>query len=580
VVDCWYDSGAMPFAQWGYPHAPGSKEQFAQAFPADFISEAIDQTRGWFYSLLAESTLLSDPEAQTETTKQFVARGNPQPYKVCVVLGHVCDEKGEKMAKSKGNYLDPTDILKEEGADALRWFFYSCNNPWTNSRFSRTAVREAQKEFLIKLWNVYSFFTIYANLDGFTPATCGKLDSCLVTSKRGAWTPLRGGLRGVSERCELDRWIMAELYRTVAEVRRRLDDYDIYDAAGALDAFAESLSNWFVRRSRERFWRSWKTPDRSAPEDLDKQEAYWTLYECLTTFAQAMAPFVPFMAEEIWQNLVRKPLGGRVPESVHLCAFPEADPKAADAELAAEMDLVRDMSSLGRAARAAARIKTRQPLSRAIVIMAAGEARGVIEKHEHVIRDELNVKKLESDVDASRYVTQSYELNFKLIGQRFRDKVPQLKEAVSKMAPAVTSVGAPQESLLVRLADGTGVTLAPEDYRTLLKAKEGFAAASGRHGVVILDTHLTEELREEGYARELVKLVNGFRGELKLRYEQRIKLAVKGGERMERTARKFEEYIRGETLAVELRTGEVPAGWKTCEAKVEGEQGTIALIEA
>jgi isoleucyl-tRNA synthetase len=363
-------------------------------------------------------------------------------------------------------------------------------------------------------------------------------------------------------------------------VRRRLDDYDIYDAAGALNAFAESLSNWYVRRSRERFWRSWKAPDRSAPEDLDKQEAYWTLYECLTTLAQAMAPFVPFTAEELWQNLARKPLGDRVPESVHLCVFPEADPKAADPGLADEMALVRDMSSLGRAARAAAKIKTRQPLARAVVIMAAGEDRGVIEKHEQVIRDELNVKKLEFDVDASKYVTQSYELNFKLIGQRVRDKVPQLKEAVSKMAPAVTSVGGPQASLLVRLADGTGVTLAPEEYKTLLKAKEGFAASSGRHGVVILDTHLTDELREEGFARELVKLVNGFRGDLNLKYEQRIKLAVKGGAKLEQIAGKFEEYIRGETLAVELRTGETPAGWRTCEAKVEGEAGTIALIEA
>ncbi len=561
VIDCWYDSGAMPFAQWGYPHAPGSKEKFNLAFPADFISEAIDQTRGWFYSLITESTLLRASFEKTSGVK----RDYPFPYKACLVLGHIGDEKGIKLAKSNPEHraakYDPNAILDEEGADALRWFFYSSTNPWANSRFSRPAVRETQKEFLIKLRNVFSFFTIYANIDGFDPNFIEELD--LIT------------------RTQLDKWIISELHQTIKEVRTRLDAYDIYGAATALNAFVDSLSNWHVRRSRERFWASWQCEEKNTPRDIEKWSAYWTLYECLIATAQLAAPFTPFMAEEIWQSLAREPLGEDVPESVHLCAYPEVDEKLIDLALASEFTLVREAASLGRASRSNAKLKTRQPLAKVVVILASAAQEETVRKHEAVLLDELNVKKIEVALNADQFVTYEVKPNFKAIGSKFRESVPLIKEALAKASAATLRAEiAAKGKAAVTLSNGKVVDLTTEEIEVSLKAKDGYAAASGKSVVVVLDTQLTPELLEEGIAREIVNRVNGWRSDLKLAYEQRIKLALTGSEKIEAVATKFADFIAKETLALEIKTGAIPAGWQTLEDKIDEEKIVLGMEKA
>ena len=562
VIDCWYDSGAMPFAQWGYPHAEGSHEKFEKMFPADFISEAIDQTRGWFYSLLTESTLL------------FNGARQPNPYKTCLVLGHVCDEKGEKMSKSKGNYIDPMLILREEGADALRWFFYSATNPWTSARFSRPNVREAQKEFLIKLRNVYSFFVIYANIDGFDP--CEGHDAA--DHDCDPYGFHRGG-QPLEKRAVLDRWVLSEVHQTTNMVRQRLDEYDVFGAAQHLSTLADSLSNWYVQRTRERYWRSWRSDDRTHPEDLDKLDAYWTLYESLVTMARLIAPFVPFTAEELWQNLVCKPLRERAEESVHLCAYPITDPHAVDRELADEVALVRDIVSLGRNVRAAQKKKVRLPLSRLILVLAAPAQRPVVQKHEATLAEALNVKTIEYARVADQYVTYELKPNLKLIGAKYRELVPAIKATLGRANAAHLKNKLATDGHCILNIEGQMVDLTAEEVEVSLMAKEGFAAAGSRSVVVVLDTTLTPELLEEGLARELVSRVQKLRGELDLNYEQRIQLAVKSSDKVQDIVRKFEAYIKGETLAAELVLGTTPDGWTTSveELKDEAESCVIAI---
>ncbi|MGD0091496.1 MAG: DUF5915 domain-containing protein, partial [Planctomycetota bacterium] len=570
---CWYDSGAMPFAQWGYPHAPGSKEQFAKAFPADFISEAIDQTRGWFYSLIAESTLLFSSTAgvppapaNAGETPAVHSRPYPHPYKTCLVLGHVCDEKGEKMSKSKGNFLDPNLILAEEGADALRWFFYSSTNPWTSIRFSRAAVRDAQKEFLIKLRNVYSFFVIYANIDGFEP--------------RGKFTQAFVAAGAAKQKCRtlLDDWILSEMHLTIGKVRDSLDGYDIYAAAQALNELVEALSNWYVRRSRERFWSSWQTEDYSSESDRQKLAACFTLHECLTTVAQLAAPFVPFMAEEMWRNLAVGVIDG-APESVHLCAYPEPREEWVNRELGAEIALVREVASLGRAARSGAKLKTRQPLAKVIVVTSETAQDDIIEKHEQVLLDELNVKAIEVAHQADQYVSYELKPNFKLIGAKHRELVPGIKAALEKAnATAMRAELEKDGKALLKLATDKAVWLESDEVRVTLKAKEGYAAASEHHIVVVLDTHLTQDLLDEGVARELVNRINGWRSDLNLKYEQHIKLALKGSPRLEAVARKFADYVSRETLADGQAVGQLPEGCQQLEIEVDGEKGTLGMM--
>ena len=609
VIDCWYDAGAVPFAQWGYPHQPGSKEKFSLAFPADFISEAIDQTRGWFYSLMMEAVLLRDSFARDGSSTQnskLKTQNSAVPFKTCLVVGHVCDEKGEKMSKSKGNYIDPMLIINEEGADALRWFFYSSTNPWTSARFSRPAVREAQKEFLIKLRNVYSFFTIYANIDGFWPFNPGQL----IPDENGA----------IEIYTLLDKWIMSELMQTIVDVRKSLDAYDIFAAAQSLNTFVESLSNWYVRRSRDRFWASWSwmtaskgasgdheklveylTASKSTARDHEKLGAYFTLYSCLMHFAKLAAPFVPFIAEELWQNLVRNPLKHAPfkgvhfkledlePESVHLCDYPVADESLIDRELSAEFALVREVASLGRAARSGSKLKTRQPLSKVVVILNDAKLDPIVRKHEQVLLDELNVKAIEIAHQADRYVNYELKPNFKAIGAKYRELVPQIKEALSKADAAqlrASLAASGKAVVLPPLLAGEGVRgrgaveLTTEEVEVTPKAKDGYAAASGRSVVVVLDTQLTPELLDEGVARELVNRVNGWRGDLKLAYEQRIHIALKGSAKLEAVASKFSAYICQETLAIDAKIGETPPGFETQEIEVDGEKAILALKRA
>jgi len=581
VIDCWYDSGAMPFAQWGYPHAPGSKEKFARAFPADFISEAIDQTRGWFYSLMAESVLLFGPPASSRPDSTPAI-----PYKTCLVLGHVCDEKGLKLSKSNKEHqspkYDPNSILNDEGADALRWFFYSSTNPWTNSRFSRPTVREAQKEFLIKLRNVYSFFVIYANIDGFEPSI---KNLAILSTWAEAFDENREQLReaGLDVRLTplLDRWINSELNLAIRSVRQCLDAYDIFGAATALSDFVESLSNWYVRRSRERFWSNWRSEDRSNAHDLQKLWGYVTLHGCLLTLSKLMAPFVPFMAEEIYQNLSGPNRGSKyfeLPESVHLCDYPEANEDVIDTELSREVSLVREAASLGRAARANSKLKTRQPLTKVVAILANAAQEAIIRKHEAVLLDELNVKTIEVALHADQFVSYELKPNFKAIGSKFRESVPLIKDALTKCNAAVLRAEiAANGKANLKLSNGQSVELSTDEVEVSLKAKEGYAAASGKSVVVVLDTHLTPELLDEGISRELVNRINGWRSELKLAYEQRIKIAITGNEKIDAVALKYSDFIAKETLALEIKTGAIPDGWARREEAIDEAKITLGM---
>jgi len=510
VVDCWFDSGCMPFAQWGHPHAEG--ERFGRAFPCDFISEAIDQTRGWFYTLMAVSTMLMDAPW-------------PHPYRTCLVLGHVCDEKGRKMSKSLGNYLDPQLILDENGADALRWYFYSTIPSWAPVRFFREGVASAQREFLLKLWNVYSFFVIYANIDGFDPAA-------------GA-----DGKRPAAERTLLDRWILSELALTAERVREHLDAYAIYPAARALYDFVDALSNWYVRRSRARFWGPGLTPD--------KLDAYWTLYECLTTLTRLAAPFVPFVTERLWANLVRGRLAD-APESVHLADFPEPDAAALDRELAGWMDLARSVASLGRAARARARVPTRQPLARAVVVLAHPELRRAVEPHADLIREELNVKDVEFRDEADEFVRYEVRPNFKVLGPKHGRRMPALKAALEAADAGAVRRAIEADSPFAVEADGARIDLTREELEVQLAAREGFSAADSPRAVVVLDVSVGPELRAEGLARELVHAVQNARKDGKLAYEARIATTVtaeaSAGAELLAAARKHAGHVAGETL--------------------------------
>ncbi|HVC95384.1 MAG TPA: isoleucine--tRNA ligase, partial [Pirellulales bacterium] len=393
VIDCWYDSGAMPFAQWGYPHQ--GREQFASQFPADFISEALDQTRGWFYSQLAISTLLFGG-GETAADAAAPKHEYPHPFRNCIVLGLMLGEDGQKMSKSKRNYREPNEIFDRYGADALRWYFFANQAPWTSIRYSEQAIKDSIPEFLLRLWNVYCFFVIYANIDGFDPGGLPAGD----LGQLGPDVLARGqGYRPLGERGELDRWIASELARTAAAVTERMDAYDNFAACGRITAFVDALSNWYVRRSRDRFW--------TGEQTADKRDAYWTLYECLLTTAKLIAPFVPFLAETLWQNLAVAATGGRALESVHFCDFPTGDAAEIDDALSEQMNVVREIVSLGRGARMTARLKVRQPLAKVEIVLVRAEHQPWLEAHAGLIREELNVKQVEFIPRADQYISHS-----------------------------------------------------------------------------------------------------------------------------------------------------------------------------
>jgi isoleucyl-tRNA synthetase len=596
VIDCWFDSGAMPFAQWGYPNQPRSDERFWAQFPADFISEAIDQTRGWFYSLLAISTLLyseddshaagatgilpvpdvalakrplhsdtAKPQA-ADIAKPQAAVPYPHPFRNCIVLGLMLGEDGQKMSKSKRNYREPREIFDRYGADALRWYFFANQPPWTSIRYSEQAIKETIPEFLLRLWNVYSFFVIYANIDGFDPAAA-------LTGSPGQLTPevlaTAPGYREPSDRSELDRWILSELNRTIATVVERMDQYDNYTACGRLIEFVDALSNWYVRRSRDRFW--------SGEASADKSDAYWTLYECLLTTAKLIAPFVPFLAEEMWQNLavaafakggkgdspifVERKLGqsperklGQSPvESVHLCDYPTGDAERIDETLSARMSLAREIVSLGLSARMGAKLKVRQPLSRIEVVLADRAHLAWLEEHAGLICAELNVKQVDFPERADQYIAYTVLPDLKRLGPRLGKRLPAVRKLLGTVEGGeVLAELKSQGKVTLQLTDGL-VTLDSEDIQVRLQAKEGWAAAQGRACVVVLSTELTDDLIREGLAREVVRFVQDRRKEMDCRFTDRIEVGIVTDSEDLRTAiGQFSDHIAGETLAVSI----------------------------
>ncbi len=573
VIDCWYDSGAMPFAQWGYPHQ--GRDAFDDQFPAAFISEAIDQTRGWFYSLVAISTMLFG-EGQTASARTFAY---PHPFANCIVLGlmlaesNVCvkcghrqleeaatcpacgskmERKVEKMSKQLRNYREPQEIFDRYGADALRWYFFSAQPPWNSVIYSERAIKDVIPEFLLRLWNVYGFFVLYANLDGFAPGTevAGPVqDLSPTTLARGKSN------RPVAHRSELDRWILAELHQTVARVVQRMDAYDNFVAASTLSGFVDALSNWYVRRSRDRFW----SADKS---DQDKLDAYWTLYECLLTTARMMAPFVPFTAEAIWQNLARAPFGERATESVHLCAYPESDSALRDDQLTERMGLLREIASLGRSARVEARLKVRQPLSGMTVVLNSEEHLAWLADHSNILQDELNVKSVDFQSRASDLANYTVQPNYKRLGPQVGKLLPRLKEALQR-ADAAELLNQLQHDQKVRIDLATDVVeLSAEDIQVRLVAKPGWAAAQGPHCVVILATELTPELIDEGLAQDVKRLVQDYRKQRKLDFADRIHLLLWTSDNSLRSAvERHTEFLKSETLALEIewRNSERPS---------------------
>ncbi len=606
VIDCWYDSGAMPFAQWGYlgepdqvrsaergvrsdvksspsdtPHSelrtPNSlataANNFHSQFPADFISEALDQTRGWFYSQLAISTLLfsrnssggpglpatASEGAETKTphsalpTPHFTAP-YPHPFRNCIVLGLMLGEDGQKMSKSKRNYREPDEIFNKYGADALRWYFFATQPPWTTIRYSERAIRDSIPEFLLKLWNVYSFFVIYANIDGFDPAAAGS-------------TQQAAGSRPIKDRSELDRWILSELNLTAKTVVERMDAYDNYGAAQRIIEFVDALSNWYVRRSRDRFWHE----DKNDPDKLD---AYWTLYECLLTAAKIVAPFVPFLAEAIWRNLAKgretrdegranAPVSSTLaprnpslsPESVHLADFPTGDPSAIDEALSTQMNLVREIASLGLAARMGAKLKVRQPMQKVEVILADRAQQAWLEGHAELLKKELNVKQVEFTQQADHYITYTVLPDLKRLGPRLGKKLPLVKNALTKADAA--KLLAEMESagkVSLKLDDGSDEFLDRDDLQVRLQAKPGWAAAQGKDCVVVLSTEISPELVTEGTARELVHAIQSRRKDTGCEYTDRIEVGiVTDSAEIRRAVEQFSDYISGETLAAALK---------------------------
>ena len=529
VLDAWFDSGSMPFAQSHYPFE--GKEDFGRSFPADFICEAVDQTRGWFYSLLAASTMLFGKSS----------------YKTCLVLGHVLDAEGKKMSKSRGNVIDPWEILEKQGADALRWALYTATSPGNPRRFSEDQVDEAVRKYLLTLWNTYSFFVTYARIDGFDP-------------KKDYVEP--------EERSLMDRWALSRLQLTVRTVTERLDDYDVTLAGRVLGEFVDDLSNWYVRRSRRRFWKG--------EDDLDKKAAHSTLYECLVAIAKLTAPFTPFVAEALYQNLVVNGEGS-APESVHLTYWPEVDEALVDEELSERMAAARRVVTLGRAARNAAAIKTRQPL-REVVVMpgdaADGGFREGVESLKEIVLDELNVKELRFG-EAESILAYDLKPNLSVVGPKYGRLVPGLRQALAQAPPEVGARAAKGEEVAVRV-DGQEVVLGAEELLVEPRERAGYALAREGDLAVALRTELDEELVDEGLVRELVHKVQNLRREEGFEIEETISVTLRGSPKVVDLLRgPWGEYFKAEVLARELGLEE--AAGEPGSVRVDGEELWVGM---
>ena len=495
VIDCWFDSGSMPFAQWHYPFE--NKEMFENNFPAGFISEAIDQTRGWFYTLTAVGTALF----------------NKTPFENCVVLGHVLDEKGQKMSKSKGNGVNPMELLNTVGADATRWHFYTCSSPWLPTRLSIDNVKETQRGFLSTLWNVYSFYVLYAEIDQFNPL---KYKDFKITNI-------------------MDKWIISKLNTLVKEVDNKLENYDITGAAIEIEEFTDELSNWYVRRNRERFW--------SQELNDEKIGAYVTLYNVLTTLIKVSAPFVPFITDEIYQNLVIN-LDNNALESVHLCEWPEVDETVIDKNLEAEMDLAYKIVKLGRSARNAVNIKNRQPLSEMLISIDT-----LPEYYTDIVKEELNVKEVKLGAEMSDYVNFEIKPNLPVLGREYGKLIPKIREEISKKNQMDLASKVKQGKVEYIEIDGTEIGLDANNLLITMQGKEGFAFSGEGEIGVVLDTTITPELQEEGILREVLSKVQNMRKDKNFEVLDRINLYVSDNEKIENVIRKFEETIKHDTLA-------------------------------
>ncbi len=510
VIDTWYDSGAMPFAQFHYPFE--GEAEFEERFPADYICEAQDQTRGWFYTLLAESTLLFDSSS----------------FRNCVCLGLILDPEGQKMSKSRGNVVDPWDVLASHGADAFRWYYLATQQPWAGYRFSVETVGEAVRQFTLQLWNTYSFWVLYANAENLTPDDFQSRGSFVAG---GATEEPRDGN-------DLDRWILSRLQGTVATVRERMDDFDCTSAGHAIAAFVEELSNWYVRLSRRRFWEG----DRAA---------FATLRHCLLETVAMLAPFTPFLADEIHRNLAGGAAGaelGEHPDSVHLRDFPEVDATLADPELEAGMEAVRLTVELGRAARAQAKAKVRQPLRRAVIVANEAE-RAAIEARAALVTAELNVKQLDFVSDESELVSYTAKPNYRTLGPRFGKKMPQVAAAVAALDAAHVARVLAEGGEVGIAIDGADHGLGAEDITMALQPLDGYEVEAEAGHAVALALELDDELRREGIAREIVHAVQNARKEAGLEITDRIELALGGDEELLDAAREHEAYLAGEVLA-------------------------------
>ena len=502
VIDCWFDSGSMPFAQWHYPFE--NEEMFKNNFPAQYISEAIDQTRGWFYTLTALGTALF----------------NKTPFENCIVLGHVLDGKGQKMSKSKKNGVDPLVLLDTVGADATRWYFYTGSAPWLSSRLSIENVQESQRGFLSTLWNVYSFYVLYAEIDKFNPLEYKEYKSENV----------------------MDKWIISKLNTLVKTVDKKLESYDITGAGYEIEGFTDELSNWYVRRNRERFWAQELTDEKIG--------AYVTLYRVLTTLVKVAAPFVPFITDEIYNNLVCS-LDKDAPESVHLCYWPEVNEDEVDEKLEKEMDLAYKIVQLGRSARNSENIKNRQPLSEMLISVD-----NLPEYYGNIVKEELNVKKVVLGADMSEYVDFEIKPNLPVLGKEYGRLIPRIKQEIAKKNQMDLANKVKSGKVEPIMIDDVEIDLDSNNLLVTMQGKEGFAFAGEGEIGVVLDTHITEELKEEGYVREVLSKVQNMRKDKGFEVLDRINLFVGGNEVIENVIKKHEEEIKSETLALTVKYNE------------------------
>ncbi len=523
VIDCWFDSGAMPFAQLHYPFE--NKELFEKQFPAQFISEAVEQTRGWFYSLHAEATLLFNKPA----------------FKNVIVLGLVQDENGQKMSKSKGNAVDPFDALQTYGADAIRWYFYTNSAPWLPSRFAGKTVQEGQRKFLGTLWNTYAFFVLYANIDGFDAGKY-QLEKDKLTV--------------------MDRWILSKLNTMVGEVDNNLENYRIPEAGKALDSFVDDLSNWYVRRSRERFW--------AKGMEQDKISAYMTLYTCLVKVCKAAAPMVPFMTESIYQNLVRTSFP-EAPESIHLCDFPTVDASFVDKDLEKDMEEVLDIVVLGRACRNAANIKNRQPIGQ----MYVKAEKTVGEFYQDIIREELNVKNIAFTDDVRDFTTYTFKPQLKTVGPKYGKQLGGIKQALAELDGNAAMDQLNAEGALKFDVAGTAVELTKDDLLIDMTQKEGFVSLEDYGITVVLDTNLSEELIEEGFVYEVISKIQTMRKDSGFEVMDHIRVSLTGNDKLAEIVRSNEQSISTKVLAESIVNDADFAGAK--EWDINGEKVTLGV---